>query len=68
MHTVMGCVLKVIVSFQMGLIITVEFLAASGTLASESNFPQQIKFLGRRYWYNIFISCIYLFTEYPKII
>ena len=50
------------------LIINVEFLAASGTLASESDFPQQIKFLGRRYWYNIFISCIYLFTEYPKTI
>ena len=50
------------------LIINVEFLAASGTLASESDFPQQIKFLGRRYWYNIFITCIYLFTEYPKII
>ena len=37
------------------LIINVEFLAASGTLASESDFPQQIKFLGRRYWYNILI-------------
>ena len=31
------------------LIVNVEFLAASGTLASESDFPQQIKFLGRRY-------------------
>ena len=50
------------------LIINVEFLAASGTLATESDFPQQIKFLERRYWYSIFISCIYLFTEYPKII
>ena len=50
------------------LIINVEFLGASGTLASQSDFPQQIKFLGGRYWYNIFISCIYLFTEYPKII
>ena len=68
MHTVMGCVFKVIVSFQMRLIINVEFLAASGTLASESDFPQQINFLVRRYWYNIFISRIYLFTEYPKII
>ena len=31
------------------LIINVEFLAASGALASESGFPQQIKFLGKRY-------------------
>jgi len=31
------------------LIVNVEFLAASGALASESDFPQQIKFLGKRY-------------------
>ena len=45
------------------LTVNVEFLAASGALASESDFPQQIKFLGRRYWYKIFIYSIYLFTE-----
>lgn len=30
------------------LVVNVEFLATSGALASENDFPQQIRFLGKR--------------------